>query len=131
MAITGTVTISVAGLGDAITQAVAQSTTASVVIDESIVTATTDKLLTGFVLTRAQVKVLIILADQVMTLDYNDAAGTQGSIALTANTPVLWYTGCGHVLNSLLAADITSLYATNTSGATARLRIAVLADATV
>ena len=131
MAITGTVTISVAGLGDVITQAVAQSATGMTVIDESIPDSTTDKLITDLTIDRSQVKALIILSDKAMTLDYNDAAGTQGSLTLTADVPILWYTGCGHAITTLLAADVTAIYATNASGATARLRIAILIDATV
>lgn len=130
MAITGIVTISVAGIGDAISQSVAQSSTGTTVVDESIADSTTDQLLADVTIDRSQVKALCILSDKALTLEYNDGSGTQGSLALTADAPVIWYTGCGHAINNLLAADVTALYVTNASGATARLRIAILLDAT-
>lgn len=88
--------------------------------------------LLAFVLDVTQVQSLIIVAAAAMTLEWNDAVGTQGSLILVANKVIAWDTDYPTIHpNPLGAVDFTALYATNASGAAAQLDIRVIVDPTV
>jgi len=69
------------------------------------------------------------VADQAMTLESNDTSTPDNTVTLAANVPVVWYTGCDH-LNPFADADVTSLFAYQTSGSSATLKIWRLHNAT-
>lgn len=79
------------------------------------------------------IKSLYIVSTQVVTLEWNDASGTQGALALLANEPVLWWntqvTDGGNTLNPVGTADITDFYVTNASGSTAEINVEIVYDA--
>lgn len=88
--------------------------------------------LVAFVLDVTQVQSLIIVAAADMTLEWNDNAGTQGSLILVANKVIAWDTDYPTIHpNPLGAVDFTALYVTNASGAAALLDIRVIFDPTV
>lgn len=81
-----------------------------------------------------EVKAVTILSTAACTLAYNDSSGTQGSITLAANKPLMWYEGAEWDLADVMgyvgaALDVTSLYLT-ADGAAGVLTILVLTDAT-
>ena len=84
-----------------------------------------------------EVKAFIILADQNLSLEYNDATGTNGDITLTADVPHLWWEDAPWSLVNIMsyaggAVNITKFFVTNDSDpATATtLYITTLYDAT-
>ena len=81
----------------------------------------------------SEVKSLYINSTQDITLEWNDASGTQGSIAMLANEPVIWWstqkTDAGVTLNPLGTTDLTDFYWTNASGANADINIEIVYDA--
>lgn len=83
-----------------------------------------------------EIKAFILLADQTLSLEYNDAAGTHGDITLTADLPVYYYTGAPFTLANVMSfvggdLDVTKFYVTNddTTAATT-LYITTLYDGT-
>jgi len=97
-------------------------------IDESIPDESAD-LLVALALDVTQIKALHIEADQDLTLETNDGAAPDDTIALKADVPVQWTADGG--LTNPLGTDVTALYVTNASGAAATLRCRFLVDPTV
>lgn len=103
------------------------SAESSQTIEKAITDSTTDEQIT-IAIVKAQVISLYMQSDQDLQLDYNDAAGAQGTISLIANVPLIW--NADSYFSNPLAVDITDFYATNASGSTANLYIEVLEDPT-
>jgi hypothetical protein len=76
----------------------------------------------------SQLKGVFIASDQDVLIEFNDSSGAGGSIALDANAPYLWMIGDLHSL--LITADVTAVFVTNASGATATIRFDFLQDVT-
>ena len=94
----------------------------------SIPTATTDQVV-ECAFTMAQVKALIISSDQDITVETNASDHAGGNIlAIKANVPYMETTDTYQT--SELTEDVTALYITNTSGATANINIEVIYDGT-
>jgi hypothetical protein len=74
-------------------------------------------------------QVLYINSTQDILIEWNDNAGSQGSINLKANKPCIWWADAYHS-NPLGAVDVTSLYLTNASGAAATFNFLALEDVT-
>lgn len=99
-------------------------------ISESI--PNTDNNLVAFVMDVTQIQALIIVAAAAMTLEWNDNAGTQGSLVLAANKVIAWDTDYPSIHpNPLGAVDFTALYVTNASGSAAQLDMRIIFDPTV
>lgn len=83
-----------------------------------------------------EIKAFILLADQTLSIEYNDNTGTNGDITLTANKPIYFYTGAPFALADVMsyaagALDVTKFYVTNDDGTTATtLFITTLYDGT-
>ena len=101
---------------------------AQVLIDEAIPDASTD-LLIALVMDVSKIAAVYIVSDKALTLEFNNATTGVPTIVLVPNVPYIWHTNSYHT--NLLATDITALYATNASGATANLKIRFLYDSTV
>ena len=69
-----------------------------------------------------------INSDQAVTLETNSGSAADETISLLANQPYIWYTGS--YFTNLLATDITAIFITNASGATATIQIEATYDAT-
>ena len=67
----------------------------------------------------SQIKSIVILADQAMTLKTNSSSVPDETLSLLANDPYEWHTGSLHT--NLLATDITSLFMTNTTAGTLKI----------
>ena len=98
-----------------------------IAVDEAVGIGATD-LAISLSLDVSAMTAIVILADQVLTLEWNDTSGTQGSFVTKANIPYIWNTDSYDAC--LIDADVTQLYATNASGVAARLRIAAVTDPT-
>lgn len=98
-------------------------------VSESFADSTTDTLV-AFTMDFSQLKMLTILSDQDLQIETNadDATGGQ-TITLLAGIPYHWIFGSG--ITNPITNDITALYVTNASGATANLQIMSLEDPTV
>jgi hypothetical protein len=98
-------------------------------IEAVVADSTTDQVVTAGVDVSA-LKLLFILATQDMTLEWNDAAGSQGSIALKANRPLVWDSEAAYYTNPLGGTDVTQFFITNVSGAAGVLYIDTIIDIT-
>jgi hypothetical protein len=85
--------------------------------------------LVALVLDVSQVKAIVILSDQDLTLETNNSGTPVDTLALKANVPYFWYTNKPQAL--AFGTDITALYVTNASAAIASLKIEILVDPTV
>lgn len=130
MAITETLTLVWGRVSETISKSVSLSSGAVVDIDEAIADDTTDGLV-ALTLDVSQLKLVYIVCDQAVTLETNSSSSPDDTLTLTADTPVLWYVGCGYPIGDLFSADVTALYVTNASGGTATLRCRFLLDPTV
>lgn len=102
----------------------------AVVIDASVevANAETDKLLAIAGIDVSQLKGLWIDSDQDVTLETNNGTTPDDTIVLKADVPYVWMEGSPATL--LLTADVTAIYCTNASGATATVRLRAIQDGT-
>lgn len=83
-------------------------------MSESVVDATTDaEYLISLDVSKLQV--FSMLSTQDMTVKTNSSGSPQETFTLTAGAPVVWQVGDA----AIFAGDVTALYLTNASGATA------------
>ena len=75
-----------------------------------------------------KLKYIFLLSDQDLTFETNDAESPDDTINLKANNPYIWYDGSYDALK--LTEDVTGVYLSNSSGATATLKIEGVEDAT-
>lgn len=73
---------------------------------------------------------LYIESDQDITIETNDGTTPDDTLTITANNPVIWYTGCFYS-NPITTNITTNIFVTNSSGSTATLYMVVGQDATV
>ncbi len=72
---------------------------------------------------------IIIWSDRAITVETNAADHSGGNIlSLTAGVPYMWCTDSYDTFK--LTADVTKLYITNASGASAQLEVRAIQDAT-
>ena len=98
-------------------------------LDLAIATATTDGVV-ALAIDVSQIVALEIVSDQAVTLETNADDATGGdTLVLVANLPYRWCTGFYDTCK--LTENVAVLYVTNTSGATANIKIRCLYDPTV
>lgn len=119
-------------LGTVVTKSVTITDEAVLDLSFDVADSQTDELHT-IALDLSATKSLYIVSDQAVTVDWNDAAGTQGTMTLLADEPVVWWstqvTDGGNTLNPLGTTDITATYWTNASGSTANINFQAVYDA--
>ena len=125
MALSRSVTIQGHGVGGT---AITISDESEFVLDAAVADSVTDGL-HAMVLDVTQVKSIIIVSDQAVTLEFNNSTTGVPTIVLVANMPYVWTTNSYDTL--ILTADVTALYITNASGSTANVKIRALIDPTV
>lgn len=101
------------------------ATAAQSIEDESIGDGETD-FAVAFTLDVSACKAFFMVSTQDVTIETNDGATPIDTISLVANVPYLWIDGSYHAF--LLTTDVTGLFVTNDSGATAKLTVYALAD---
>jgi len=115
------------GNGESLSGVQTYTGTGTFSIDENVATAETDYEI-AMVLDVSETEMIYIHSDKDVTFEVNDNVGGGGSLALTADKPYLWTSDSYYT--DLLAVDITSIFITNTSGSTARIRVECVYDAT-
>lgn len=128
MAISHTVTYIVDAGGSQIRQAIALTADGEDNREISVPDAQTD-MLVAFTLDISQLKHITIISDKAITIETNSGSAPDDTIVLVANEPLIW-TNVSKLANPF-SADITALYFTNASGATATVKIRCLVDVTV
>jgi len=125
---TFTLTKQIDGAGMALSRQHQQTASGVVLIDgEQVATATTDGEI-NFDLDVSACKAFYLVSDQDVTLETNSGSEAANTIALKAGKPYDWYTGDYNAF--LLTVDVTSVFITNTSGATATIYCVAGYDAT-
>jgi hypothetical protein len=74
----------------------------------------------------ADVLALYIHSDAAISLQTNDGAAPDDTIALLADKPLVWYEGCGWDLATVFTVDVTSIFFTTgeiADDATVKVRI--------
>lgn len=95
----------------------------------SVPTATTDQQVL-IAVTLAAMKAYYIVSDKAITIETNATDATGGdTIVLVANQPIMWTTG-SPAMTKHFTQNITTMYITNASGATATIEIRFARDAT-
>ena len=122
------VTMAVLGSGVELTKDINYTNTGIVGIDgETVATGQTDVEF-AFTLDFSECKSFFLVSDQDVTFETNDGAAADLVIALRANEPYLWHDTAYHTF--LIADDVTSIFITNASGATATIYCMALFDPT-
>jgi hypothetical protein len=75
---------------------------------------------------KANLQLIIVLADQNLTLKTNSSGSPQETISLLANKSYLWFVGNGNGLANPFAGDVTTMYFSNASGTNANVKIRVV-----
>ncbi len=114
--------------GETITQLSSESADSEDNRDITVPDATTD-MQVDLAFVRARLKSLFILSDQAILLQTNDPMTPIDTIALAANVPLVWSASSG-AANPFVNGDVTAVYLTNASGATATVKIRILKDGT-
>ena len=114
---THTITISYNDGNDTIAQAVA-ITADSEASQEIAVASDAADLEVDVFIPDGEIKAFILLADQTLSLEYNDSSGTHGDITLTADEPVYFYIGAPFALADVMAfvgadLNVTKFFVTN------------------
>lgn len=94
-------------------------------IEVEVATAETDFEI-ACVLDVSELESLYIVSSETVTFETNDGAAPDETIALVADVPYIWTSSSYHT--NLLATDITALFITNASGATATVNMEFLYD---
>lgn len=74
------------------------------------------------------IKCIVINSTKALTIETNNSSVPDETLALVADVPTVWYTNKYHAKD--FAVDITTLYLTNASGASATVNFFVLYDST-
>lgn len=119
MAITHQVQTTITDGALRITTLAEQVVQAAVMIEETIVSPSTDKLVTVMIPV-SQLKTFYLASDQDVTVETNNSSAPQETFNLKANKPVVWFTGMSA---APIAGNVTALYITNSSGATATVKL--------
>lgn len=77
---------------------------------------------------KSQLKGVFIVSDQDVLIEFNSDTGSGGALQLESNIPYVWMVG--DVNSLLITADVTAVYVTNASGASANIYFYFLHDAT-
>lgn len=98
-------------------------------IDEAIADSTTDGQVACTV-DISQLKAVIIMSDQDVTLKTNSDSVPDDIFTLLANVPLVW-TSDYLAVASIFSADITNFYLSNASGSTANFKAIFIIDPTI
>ena len=96
-------------------------------VDEDVATAQTDYEIVVAVDVSAIQCIMIVSTEDVL-FETNDGTTPDDTISLLADVPYIWDTDSYFV--NLLTVDITSVFITNASGATANIKMFGVTDAT-
>lgn len=121
-----TLGLNFSGSGEVITSSTARTGTSAVMIDETIAAAVSDDAVVCPIDVSA-LKTLFMVSDIDCTVETNDGAAPDDTIALKAGVPLVWDSTSAYFANPL-TADVTVIYVT--AAAQVRIRVFALLDAT-
>lgn len=125
---THTLTLAVDGSGVRRSQNISNTQGGVSLIDgEEVATAETDYEI-NFDLDVSACKSFYLESNQAVTFETNSGAAPDNTISLRANEPYVWHANAYD--SFLLTVDVTSVFITNASGATATIYCVALFDAT-
>lgn len=119
-------TITVDDGGETTTKQVSATADAELNLDPTAAAEATTEVAAAFAY--ADIVGFFIVSDQDATLLTNSSGAPDDTIELTANTPIVWYAGCGY--DCPFTADVTSLFVTVAGTTAAAVKIRLLYDAT-
>lgn len=123
---TDTLLTKLSGDGDPVEVQQTFTGTIPIAIDgEPIADSTTDQEITIGIDVSA-IQVIVITADQDLTIETNSATVPDDTINLLANIPYEW--AVGSYFTNLLTTDITSIFVTNSSGSATNLYLRGIVD---
>lgn len=111
---------------------VAVTSTVEVDVSVTVTSATVNQFIVNAQAVLTQLGVFYALCQtQNMTLYVNGTGGgtPAATINLVAGTPVLFYPNCGYTATALLAANVTSIYASGAGTTTGQLDLRILKSA--
>jgi len=121
-------TLAVDGSGINKSKTISSEDTAVVLIDgETVADSQTDQEI-ECALDVSKVKSFYLVSDQDVTFETNNGAAADDTIALKADEPYVWHTNSYD--SFLLDTDVTAVFITNASGATATIHMVALLDGT-
>ena len=97
-------------------------------VEAALGAASTDQVVT-YAIDVSALAFLFMVCDNDVTVEWNDNAGSQGSISLKAGRPLVWDSMAAYYANPLGATDVTKFYVTN-AGDAATLIIDTIYDVT-
>lgn len=127
MAFTHTLTKQIQTPEGTVSQAVAVTGSSVVAIDEAVANSATNFQI-NVAIDVSALKSIYIVSDQAVTMETNSGSSPNETLNLLAGVPYEWQAG-GYFTN-LLETDITAVFITNASGATANVSLRALLDAT-
>jgi len=128
MSVTQTIQITINGAAASQTQTVTGTgTLVATLADEAFASDAADTLM-NIAIDFSALQSLYICATEGCTVETNSGAAPDDTFTLTADTPIVWYTGCGYT--NPITADVTKVYVTQTAATAGTLRIEALQDAT-
>lgn len=119
--------ISITSPSGTVSKQTSYSGSGSLEISESVADSETDYDIVASIDVTA-VKSFYIVSDQDVTVETNSGSEPDDTLSLVAGVPYYWNTDSYD--SFLLTADVTVLYVTNASGATANIEIRVIQDTT-
>lgn len=99
----------------------------SVEITEDVATGQTDSQI-NVAIDVSEVASFVLVSTQNVTFETNSGSAADDTIALLANVPYIWNTSSYDAF--LLGTDVTAIFITNASGATATISLRCVQDAT-
>lgn len=122
-----TLTIGYSRAGESISRGVAIDAEGEQGVDV-VVPANTSDMLIDVKLTVARLAMVFIVTDQTITLETNSSSAASETITITADKPLIWYTGCGWV--NPFATNVTAIYLTRSGAGDATVSLRYAYDAT-
>jgi hypothetical protein len=127
MSISNTLTLSWARGSETLSKSVSDSSEGALDRDVTVSNGVSNREV-ALEFTTAGLSAIYIVSDQDVTLETNDGTSPDDTFTLSAGKPFVWFSGCGWPCP--FTEDVTALFITNASGATANVQIRGIADAT-
>ena len=122
------VTMGIQGAGRSLTKNISYTNTGVSIIDGEQVAHGNDNVEFTFELDFSECKSFFLVSDQEVLFETNDGAAPTDTWTLLANEPYQWHENAYHTF--LITGDITSIFISNQSGATATIYCLALYDPT-
>lgn len=126
LGVTHVLTLNYTRQGESITKNVSIESSGEVNIDETV--PASSNIVVACNIDVSALKSIYISSDQTVTLTTNDDGTPDDTLVITADKPLVWYTGCGLPNPFDSAVDVVTIKATRGSAGNAALKIRVVQD---